>query len=110
MKITTPVTFWYGARSRREIFYESDFEEIEKEFPNFQFHIALSDPKPDDNWSGYVGFIHQVVFDNYLKNHEAPEDIEYYLCGPPMMTASVNRMLDELGVPPENIMYDNFGA
>ena len=110
LKITTPVTFWYGARSRREIFYESDFEEIEKEFPNFQFHIALSDPKPDDNWSGYVGFIHQVVFDNYLKNHEAPEDIEYYLCGPPMMTASVNRMLDELGVPPENIMYDNFGA
>lgn len=110
LKITTPVTFWYGARSRREIFYERDFEEIEKEFPNFQFHIALSDPKPDDNWSGYVGFIHQVVFDNYLKNHEAPEDIEYYLCGPPMMTASVNRMLDDLGVPPENIMYDNFGA
>ena len=110
LKITTPVTFWYGARSRREIFYERDFEEIEKEFPNFQFHIALSDPKPDDNWSGYVGFIHQVVFDNYLKNHEAPEDIEYYLCGPPMMTASVNRMLDDLGVPSENIMYDNFGA
>ena len=86
------------------------FEEIEKEFPNFKFHIALSEPKEEDNWKGYVGFIHQVIFDNYLKNHEAPEDIEYYLCGPPMMTAAMTKMLDSLGVPEENIMYDNFGA
>ncbi len=107
-KVTAPVTYWYGARSKREIFYESDFEEIEKQFPNFHFHIALSDPKEEDNWSGYVGFIHKVVFENYLKNHEAPEDIEYYLCGPPMMNAAVNQMLDELGVPGENIMYDDF--
>ena len=97
-KIRTPVTFWYGARSKREIFYEEQFEEIEKEFPNFKFHIALSEPKEEDNWKGYVGFIHQVIFDNYLKNHEAPEDIEYYLCGPPMMTAAMTKM------------YDNFGA
>ena len=109
-KIRTPVTFWYGARSKREIFYEEQFEEIEKEFPNFKFHIALSEPKEEDNWKGYVGFIHQVIFDNYLKNHEAPEDIEYYLCGPPMMTAAMTKMLDSLGVPEENIMYDNFGA
>ena len=109
-KVTAPVTYWYGARSKREIFYESDFEEIEKQFPNFHFHIALSDPKEEDNWSGYVGFIHKVVFENYLKNHEAPEDIEYYLCGPPMMNAAVNQMLDELGVPGENIMYDDFGS
>ncbi len=109
-KTTVPVTFWYGARSRREIFYEEQFEEIEREFPNFKFNIALSEPKPEDNWTGYVGFIHQVIYDNYLKNHEAPEDIEYYLCGPPMMTAAAVKMLDSLGVPPENIMYDNFGS
>lgn len=78
-KIDTPVTFWYGARSKREIFYEEQFEEIEKEFPNFKFHIALSEPKEEDNWKGYTGFIHQVIFENYLKNHDAPEDIEYYL-------------------------------
>ena len=106
----TPVTFWYGARSRQEIFYEEDFTEIESENTNFKFNIALSDAKPEDNWTGYTGFIHQVIFDNYLKNHEAPEDIEYYLCGPPMMTAAVVKMLDSLGVPPENIMYDNFGS
>ena len=106
----TPVTFWYGARSRQEIFYEEDFTEIESENSNFKFNIALSDAKPEDNWTGYTGFIHQVIFDNYLKNHEAPEDIEYYLCGPPMMTAAVVKMLDSLGVPPENIMYDNFGS
>lgn len=104
------VTFWYGARSSREIFYEDHFRKIESEYPNFKFNIALSEPKPEDNWSGYVGFIHQVIFDNYLKNHEAPEDIEYYLCGPPMMTAAIVKMLDNLGVPAENIMYDNFGA
>jgi Na+-transporting NADH:ubiquinone oxidoreductase subunit F len=106
----TPVTFWYGARSRQEIFYEEDFAEIERENANFKFNIALSDAKPEDNWTGYTGFIHQVIFDNYLKNHDAPEDIEYYLCGPPMMTAAAVKMLDSLGVPPENIMFDNFGS
>jgi Na+-transporting NADH:ubiquinone oxidoreductase subunit F len=105
-----PVTFWFGARSLREIFYAEQFEEIARENPNFKFNIALSEPKGEDNWQGYVGFIHQVIFDNYLKSHEAPEDIEYYLCGPPVMNAAITRMLDNLGVPPENIMYDDFGA
>lgn len=105
-----PVTFWYGARSKREIFYEEDFETIQKENDNFKFHIALSEPKPEDNWTGYVGFIHQVIFENYLKDHDAPEDIEYYLCGPPMMNAAVFQMLDSLGVPSENIMFDDFGS
>lgn len=105
-----PVTFWYGARSKREIFYEEDFESIEKQFPNFKFNIALSEPRAEDDWSGYVGFIYQVIFDEYLKNHESPEDIEYYLCGPPVMNATVCKMLDELGVPPENIMFDDFGS
>jgi Na+-transporting NADH:ubiquinone oxidoreductase subunit F len=109
-KTKTPITFWYGARSLREIFYADQFEEIAREFPNFKFNIALSEPKPEDNWKGYVGFIHQVIFDNYLSKHDAPEDIEYYLCGPPMMNAAVTKMLDNLGVPPENIMYDDFGA
>lgn len=104
------VTFWYGARSKREIFYQDQFETIEKEYPNFKFTIGLSEPKPEDNWTGSVGFIHNVIFDNYLKNHDAPEDIEYYLCGPPMMTSSIVKMLDNLGVPAENIMFDNFGA
>ncbi len=104
-----PVTFWYGARSSREIFYEDHFRKIESEFPNFKFNIALSEPKPEDNWDGYVGFIHQVILDNYLIKHEAPEDVEYYLCGPPMMTDAIARMLDNLGVPSENVMYDNFG-
>ncbi len=109
-KTDKKVTFWYGARSAREVFYEDQFRQIERDFPNFKFTIALSEPKPEDNWTGPVGFIHQVIYENYLKNHEAPEDIEYYLCGPPMMTAAATKMLDELGVPPENIMYDNFGA
>lgn len=104
------VTFWYGARSKREIFYQDQFETIEKEYPNFKFTIGLSEPKKEDNWTGSVGFIHNVIYDNYLKTHDAPEDIEYYLCGPPMMTSSIVKMLDSLGVPPENIMYDNFGA
>lgn len=105
-----PVTFWYGARSVREIFYMDQFKEIEKDFPNFKFNVALSEPREEDNWEGYVGFIHQVILDNYLCKHEAPEDIEYYLCGPPVMNAAINKMLDDLGVPPENIMYDDFGA
>jgi len=108
-KTDKKVTFWYGARSAREIFYQDQFEAIEKEFPNFKFHIGLSEAKPEDNWTGPKGFIHQVIYDNYLKDHPAPEDIEYYLCGPGPMTAAVSKMLDELGVPPENIMYDNFG-
>ena len=104
------VTYWYGGRSLREVFYTDHFTNIEKEFPNFQYHIALSEPLPEDNWTGYTGFIHQVLFDNYLKNHEAPEDVEYYLCGPPMMNAAVFKMLDELGVPPDNIAFDDFGG
>jgi Na+-transporting NADH:ubiquinone oxidoreductase subunit F len=110
LKTGRQVTFWYGARSRREIFYEEDFRAIEKLFPNFRFVIALSEPQPDDHWDGPVGFIHQVIFDQYLNTHENPEDIEYYLCGPPMMTDAVVHMLNELGVPDTNILYDNFGA
>lgn len=110
LKTTRKVSFWYGARSRREIFYENDFKQIEAEFPNFSFNIALSEPKPEDNWDGYVGFIHKVIEDNYLKNHQEPEEIEYYLCGPPMMTAAVTMMLDDYGVPPEMIAFDDFGG
>ncbi len=104
------VTFWYGARSRKEIFYQKDFEDIERNFPNFKFSIALSEPLPDDKWEGPVGFIHQVIHDNYLSQHEEPEDIEYYLCGPPMMNAAVNKMLYDLGVPDEMIAFDDFGS
>lgn len=103
-------TFWYGARSLREMFYKEDYDHIASEFPNFNYTVALSEPQPEDNWTGPTGFIHQVIYDNYLKTHEAPEDIEYYLCGPPMMIDAVVKMLDSLGVPPENIMYDNFGS
>lgn len=103
-------TFWYGARSKREIFYESDFHKIEQEYPNFEFHIALSEPRPEDEWTGYVGFIHQVIYDNYLKSHRFPEDIEYYLCGPPAMTAAAQKMLYNLGVPDNMIAFDNFGS
>ncbi len=110
LKTTRKVSFWYGARSRREIFYENDFKQIEVEFPNFSFNIALSEPKPEDNWDGYVGFIHKVIEDNYLKNHQEPEEIEYYLCGPPMMTAAVTKMLDDYGVPEEMIAFDDFGG
>ncbi len=104
------VTFWYGGRSSREVFYTDHFRNIEKDFPNFKYNIALSEPLPEDNWTGYTGFIHQVLYDNYLKEHSAPEDVEYYLCGPPMMNAAVFRMLDDLGVPPENIAFDDFGG
>jgi Na+-transporting NADH:ubiquinone oxidoreductase subunit F len=109
-KTKRKVSFWYGGRSARELFYVDHFRKIEQEFPNFQFQIALSEPKPEDNWTGHVGFIHQVVLDNYLKNHPAPEDIEFYICGPPMMNAAVFKMLDELGVPQSNIAYDDFGG
>jgi Na+-transporting NADH:ubiquinone oxidoreductase subunit F len=103
-------TFWYGARSKREIFYEDEFRELEKEFPNFEFTIALSEPMESDNWDGPVGFIHQVILDKYLKNHEEPEEIEYYLCGPPMMNDAVQKMLYDLGVPDEMIAFDDFGS
>ena len=110
LKTGRKVTFWYGARSRKEIFYEDHFREIEKNFPNFKFVIGLSEPLPDDNWDGPVGFIHQVINDQYLSNHEEPEDIEYYLCGPPMMNDAVNKMLYDLGVPDEMIAFDDFGS
>ncbi|TWT36368.1 Na(+)-translocating NADH-quinone reductase subunit F [Posidoniimonas corsicana] len=104
------VSYWYGGRSSRELFYVDHFRKIEEEYPNFKFNIALSEPLPEDNWTGYQGFIHQVLLDNYLKDHPAPEDIEYYICGPPMMNAAVFKMLDDLGVEKENIAYDDFGG
>ena len=103
------VSFWYGARSLREVFYEEEFIAIEKKFNNFRFHLALSEPLPEDNWKGPTGFIHQVLLDNYLSKHEEPEDIEYYFCGPPVMNDAVVKMLDSLGVPQENISFDDFG-
>ena len=104
------ISYWYGARSRREIFYEDEFRELENKFPNFTFNIALSEPLPEDNWKGYTGFIHQVLLDHYLGKHDLPEEIEYYLCGPPVMNAAVLNMLDNLGVPEENIAFDDFGG
>ncbi len=103
------VSYWYGARSLREAFYSDDFDSIAKESDNFSWYLALSEPLPEDDWTGHTGFIHQVVLDNYLKDHPAPEDIEYYLCGPPMMLKACMDMLDSLGVEPENILYDDFG-
>jgi Na+-transporting NADH:ubiquinone oxidoreductase subunit F len=103
-------TFWYGGRSLRELFYVDEFEAIEKKFPNFRFHIGLSEPKPEDNWAGYVGFIHQIIQEQYLNNHPEPEEIDYYLCGPPQMNDAVFKMLDEMGVPNENIAFDDFGG
>ena len=104
------VSFWYGARSAGEIFYEEAFREIEADFPNFTFHLALSEPKPEDHWTGYTGFIHQVLLDQYLKDHPEPEEAEYYLCGPPLMTAAAIRMLDNLGVSEDHILFDDFGG
>lgn len=104
------VTYWYGARSLKEMFYEDDFNSIAKENENFSWHIALSDPQPEDNWEGLTGFIHQVLYDQYLKDHPAPEDCEYYICGPPMMLQAVLNMLDSLGVEPDNILFDDFGG
>ncbi len=109
-KADRKATFWYGGRSLRELFYIDQFREIEKNFPNFKFHIGLSEPLPEDNWDGYTGFIHQIIMDNYLKNHPEPEEIEYYLCGPPMMNEAVFKMLDDYGVPPEMIAFDDFGG
>lgn len=109
LKTGRKVSYWYGARSLREMFYEDQFRKIEAEFPNFKFHVALSDPLPEDNWDGHTGFIHSVVLDNYLGKHPAPEDVEYYLCGPPMMLSAVQSMLDDLGVGQDMIRFDDFG-
>ena len=104
------VSFWYGARSLREAFYVEDFDSIANESDNFVWHLALSEPQPEDNFVGYTGFIHQVLFDNYLKDHPSPEDCEYYICGPPMMNDAVIKMLTDLGVEPENVLFDDFGG
>jgi Na+-transporting NADH:ubiquinone oxidoreductase subunit F len=119
-KTDRKVSYWYGGRSKRELFYVNHFRDIEKDFPNFSFHIGLSEPLEEDNWKvkesldgpgdGYVGFIHQVLLDNYLNDHPEPEEVEYYLCGPPLMNAAVLKMLDDMGVPPENIRFDDFGG
>ncbi|MBS3798127.1 NADH:ubiquinone reductase (Na(+)-transporting) subunit F [Pseudoalteromonas sp. BDTF-M6] len=104
------MSFWYGARSKREMFYVEDFDGLAAENDNFVWHVALSDPQPEDNWEGYTGFIHNVLYDNYLKDHDAPEDCEFYMCGPPMMNAAVINMLKDLGVEDENILLDDFGG
>lgn len=109
LKTNRKITFWYGARSLREMFYVEDFDGLQEKFDNFEWKIGLSEPLPEDNWDGPTGFIHQVLFDHYLKDHPAPEDCEYYLCGPPLMISAVMKMLDNLGVEPENILFDDFG-
>ena len=108
LKTGRKVSYWYGARNPNEVFYEDHFRKIEEEFPNFTFHIAMSEPRPEDNWDGYVGFIHQVVHEHYLKDHPAPEDVEYYLCGPPLMLGAALGMLDDLGIEEEMIRFDEF--
>ena len=110
LKSKRKMTFWYGARSKREMFYVEDFDMLTKENDNFEWHVALSDPLPDDNWDGYTGFIHNVLFEEFIKNHPAPEDCEFYMCGPPIMNTSVINMLLANGVEPENIMLDDFGG
>ncbi len=120
LKTGRKVTYWYGGRSKRELFYLDHFRNIEKEFPNFKFFVVLSEPLPEDNWKvksdceaegdGFVGFVHQAVIDQYLKKHESPEDIEFYFCGPPLMNAAVLKMVDDWGVPPENVAFDDFGG
>jgi len=110
LKSTRKISFWYGARSVREAFYVEEFDKLAEENENFTWHLALSDPLPEDNWTGYTGFIHNVLYEHYLKEHEAPEDCEYYMCGPPMMNASVIKMLEDMGVEPENILLDDFGG
>lgn len=115
------VTYWYGGRSKAELFYIHYFRELEEKFPNFKFYMVLSDAKPEDNWTvkknihdeepdGFVGFVHQAVIDQYLSHHEAPEDIEFYFCGPPLMNQAVEKMCDDWGVPPENVRFDDFGG
>jgi len=107
---TRKISFWYGARSLKESFYNEDFDRLVSEHDKFSWILALSDPQPEDDWNGASGFIHQVLYDRYLKDHPSPEDCEYYLCGPPMMIAAVVQMLDSLGVEPENIFFDDFGG
>ena len=104
------ISFWYGARSKREMFYVEDFDMLDKENDNFEWHVALSDPQPEDDWQGETGFIHNVLFENYLKDHPNPEDCEYYMCGPPVMNAAVINMLENLGVEHDNILLDDFGG
>lgn len=104
------ITFWYGARSLRETFYVDEYDKLQAENPNFTWHLALSEPQPEDNWTGYTGFIHNVLYENYLKDHPAPEDCEFYMCGPPMMNVAVIKMLEDLGVDRENILLDDFGG
>jgi len=110
IKTDRKISFWYGARSSREMFYVEDFDMLAKENSNFEWHVALSDPQPEDNWEGYTGFIHNVLYENYLKDHPAPEDCEFYMCGPPMMNAACIQMLEDLGVERENILLDDFGG
>ncbi|MCF8715816.1 NADH:ubiquinone reductase (Na(+)-transporting) subunit F [Joostella atrarenae] len=120
LKTGRKVTYWYGGRSKRELFYTEHFRALERDFPNFKFYIALSEPLEEDNWKvkeniddegdGFVGFVHQVVINNYLDHHEAPEDIEFYFCGPPLMNKAVEKMCDDFGVPPENVRFDDFGG
>ena len=104
------MSFWYGARSLKEVFYEDEFDVLAEKNDNFDWHLALSEPQPEDNWTGLTGFIHQVLHDEYLAHHPAPEDCEYYLCGPPMMNSAVIKMLEGLGVPSDHIMLDDFGG
>ena len=110
IKTKRKITFWYGARSKKEMFYVEDFDKLEKENENFSWHVALSDALPEDKWTGHTGFIHNILFEQYLKNHPAPEDCEYYMCGPPIMNQSVINMLLDLGVDREDIMLDDFGG
>ena len=110
LKSKRKITFWYGARSKREMFYVEDFDMLARENDNFEWHVALSDPLPDDNWDGYKGFIHNILYEEFIKNHPAPEDCEFYMCGPPIMNTSVINMLLANGVEPENIMLDDFGG
>jgi len=102
------VSFWYGARSRREMFYDEEFTQIQDKFPNFNYNVALSEAQPEDNWTGPTGFIHQVLYNNYLKDHSDPTEIEYYMCGPPLMISSVEKTLYDLGVEKEMILFDEF--
>ena len=104
------ISFWYGARSMREAFYVDEYDKLAAENDNFEWHLALSDPQPEDNWTGKTGFIHQVLYENYLKDHPAPEDCEFYMCGPPMMNSAVIKMLEDLGVESDNILLDDFGG
>ncbi|MBW2586594.1 MAG: NADH:ubiquinone reductase (Na(+)-transporting) subunit F [Deltaproteobacteria bacterium] len=110
VKTDRKISFWFGVRSRRDLFYHDEFERLAAEHPNFRYMAALSDPKSDDDWDGPVGFIHQVAYDQYLADHEAPEDCEYYMCGPPLMISAVQKMLSDLGVSEENVMFDDFGS